>query len=89
MSVRATILLGTCLVGLMSIRFPSMGCYPVRVPYGRATVQSGYRLLGKCPSDYSLSGCILVERFVKLISRRATVQIPSYSIPDKNVFLIF
>ena len=56
MSVRATVLLGVCLVGLISIKLLPMGRCPVRLLSSLVTVLSGYCLSGKCPSGYCLSG---------------------------------
>ena len=71
MSVRATVLLGVWLVGLMSTELPSVGCCPVMLLSNRVTVRSGFCLSGKCPSGYSLSG--MCPRGSVL---RASVRIP-------------
>ena len=56
MSVRATVLLGVCLVGLISIKLLPMGRCPVRLLSSLVTALSGYCLSGKCPSGCCLSG---------------------------------
>ena len=50
----ATAMLGICLVGLMSIRLLSVGCFPIRLLSDLVTVWSGYCLVG-LPSIWLLS----------------------------------
>ena len=93
MSVRATVLLGVCLVGLMSIKLLSMGRCPVRLLSSLVTVLLGYCLSGKCPSGYCLSGmcprgCVLGEVYIRLVPGWPTVRIPCKKGVLKN-FAIF
>ena len=76
MSVRATVLLGVWLVGLMSTELPSVGCCqscycPIGLLSGRASVFwiSVHRAT-------VCRGCVLGEVSAGLVSGRASVRIP-------------
>ena len=56
MSIQATVLLGVCLVGLITIGLLYVGRCPVRLLSIWVTVRWGYCLSGKCPSGNCLSG---------------------------------
>ena len=93
MSVRATVLLAVCLVGLISIRFLFMGRCSVSLLSSMVTVWSGYCLGGTVSRvnvhrATACRGCALGEVYIGLVPGRPTVRIPCKKGVLKN-FAIF